>query len=94
LILSGGVDTWQAKQDIAVFIAERDGDLPCMLVDAQIEHHGGSPVGRWVKKVDTLPYPMGEPLLLKEVALSQIPESATLRREVTSMCRTGAGWSI
>jgi len=41
------------QQDIPVFIAERDGDLPCMLVDAQIEHHGGSPVGRRVKGFDT-----------------------------------------
>jgi arylsulfatase len=44
-----------SQQDITVIIAERDGDLPCMLVDSQIEHHGGSPVGRWVKGLDTLP---------------------------------------
>jgi hypothetical protein len=43
------------------------------LVDSQIEHHGGSPVGRRVKGFDTLPYPMGDPLLLDEAALSQIP---------------------
>jgi hypothetical protein len=45
-----------------------------MLVDSQIENRGGSPVGRRVKGFDTLPYPMGEPLLLDEAALSQIPE--------------------
>src|SRR5262245_36564432 len=30
------------QQDTTVVIAERDGDLPCMLVDSQIEHAGGS----------------------------------------------------
>src|SRR6516162_4959915 len=74
------------QQDIPVFIAERDGDLPCMLVDSQIENHGGSPVGRWVKEVDTLPYPMGEPLLLDEVALSQIPPRA-MESGLRTYCR-------
>src|SRR5262249_59189778 len=32
--------------DIDVVIAERDGDLPCVLIDAEIEHRRGSPVGR------------------------------------------------
>ena len=57
-------------QDIASFVAERDGDLPRVLVDPQVQH-------RWFSyrlsggRSDTSPYqPEGEPLLLSRAALS------------------------
>jgi hypothetical protein len=33
------------QQGIAVFIAERDRDLPGVLIDSEVPHGGSSPVG-------------------------------------------------
>jgi hypothetical protein len=49
--------------DVALIIAERDRDLPCVLIDSEIQH-GRFSCRVMGRKSDTSPYPMGEPILL------------------------------
>jgi hypothetical protein len=71
-------------QDVTALVPERDSDLPCMLIDAKVQHSWFS---FWVvgSKVSYFTLPTeGEPLLLNAAALSQIPKQiggAALRAE-------------
>jgi len=64
-------------QDVAVLIAEGDRNLPCMLIDSQVQHDWFSwwVVGRKGQRL-YLTNPMGEPLLLNAATLSKIPTRA------------------
>src|SRR6185295_14929035 len=61
-LLEEGVDLLRlcrhlpSQQDIAVFIPQRDRDLPCVLIDSEVQHVWFSCSGGWVKgRYFTLP---------------------------------------
>jgi hypothetical protein len=75
-LLEEGVDLLRLRRDlagleeVAVFVAERDGDLPGVLIDAEIKHCWFS-FGVVGSKVSYFTLPTrGEPLLLNATALS------------------------
>src|SRR5262249_39466879 len=49
--------------DVAGCVAEGDRQLPCVLIDSEVQHGWFS---CWVRRFATSPYRMGEPLLLDE----------------------------
>src|SRR5262249_24791823 len=49
--------------NVAMVVAERDRDLPCVLIDSEVQQ-GWFSCRVTGRTSDTSPYPMGEPLLL------------------------------